>query len=169
VLESLCQGAVNCLLVCWPGRQPEGTLSRLIIHFVCTNVLTPRTAAVYGPLTTLNLYVLGMTLVGDEERTYGGFLGSVFYHAVVARDGAPFIFSALLDLRRAADDTPRSSEYTPQKKFTLLALSRLVAPSPWSWSMGTRAGLKALGTAAAARHALYDLDVLAVLVLALEA
>jgi hypothetical protein len=118
----------------------------------------------------LNLYVLGVAFVGDEEGSYGGFLGSVFYHQVVARDdGAPFLFSALLDLRRAADDTPRSSEYTPQKMFTLLALSRLVAPSPWSWSMGTRAGLKALGTAAAARHALYDLDVLAVLVLTLEA
>jgi hypothetical protein len=24
--------------------------------------------------------------VGEEERTYGGFLGSVFYQAVLARD-----------------------------------------------------------------------------------
>jgi hypothetical protein len=42
-------------------------------------------------------------------------------------------------------------------------------PSPGSWSKGTRAGLKALVTAAAAMHALYDLDVLAVFVLGFEA
>jgi hypothetical protein len=35
--------------------------------------------------------------------------------------------------------------------------------------MGTRAGLKALGAAAATRHAFYDLDGLAVLVLTLKA
>lgn len=120
------------MLVCWPRRQPEGALPRLIVHFVGANVLAPRAAAVYGPLTTLNLYVLGVALVGDEEGTYGGFLGSVFYHPVAARDDvAPFLFSALLDHRRTARDTPRASEYVRHKKLTLLAPPRLVVPSPW--------------------------------------
>jgi hypothetical protein len=30
---------------------------------------------------------LCVTLVSNEEGTYGGFLGSVFYHAVLAHDG----------------------------------------------------------------------------------
>ena len=70
-----------------PWRQPEGALPRLIIHFIGVDVLTPPAAAVYGPLTTLNLNVLRVTLVSNEEGTYGGFLGSVVYRAVVPHDG----------------------------------------------------------------------------------
>ena len=88
--DSLPQRTTSRLLVSWPRRQPEGALSRLVVHFAGANILTPCAPAVYGPLTTLNLYVLGVAFMGDEEGTYGGFLGPVFYHAVVARDdGAP--------------------------------------------------------------------------------
>jgi hypothetical protein len=34
----------------------------------------------------LDLHVLGVPLVGEEEGSYGGFLRSLFYQAVVAND-----------------------------------------------------------------------------------
>jgi hypothetical protein len=39
------------------------------------------------PRTTLDFDVSGVTLVGYEESSYGGFLLAFFYQAVVVHDG----------------------------------------------------------------------------------
>jgi hypothetical protein len=44
-------------------------------------------AAVDRPRTALDFDVSGMTLMGQEERPYGGFLLAFFYHAAVVHYG----------------------------------------------------------------------------------
>jgi hypothetical protein len=50
------------------------------------DIVAARAAAVDAPRAALNLDLLGMTLVSHEERPYGGFLMTFFYHVVVAHD-----------------------------------------------------------------------------------
>src|ERR671921_2199409 len=75
------------LLVLLPRRQIERLLPRLVIHLVGVDVLTALAVAVDGPRAPLYLYVLGVAFVSYEERSYGGFLGTFFYHLVVVHDG----------------------------------------------------------------------------------
>jgi hypothetical protein len=58
-------------------------LPRLVIHLVGVDVSTAIAAAVDGPCTSRELYVLGVTFVSYEERFYGGLLVAFFYHMVV--------------------------------------------------------------------------------------
>ena len=50
------------------------------------DIVAARATAVDGPRAALNLDLLGMALVSQEERRYGGFLMAFFYHVVVAHD-----------------------------------------------------------------------------------
>ncbi len=80
-------GSPYPLLRLWPRREPQSPLSRLVIHLVGVDVVTPRAATIDSPLTTLNLYVLRVPFMSDEEGTYGGFLVAFFYQAVATHDG----------------------------------------------------------------------------------
>src|SRR5215212_577149 len=84
------RGLAQPLLRLRPRRQPERPLPRLVIHLVGVDVLTTPAAAVNRPRTSLNLYLLGVTLVSYEEGTYGSFLGAFLYHVMVAHDGCLF-------------------------------------------------------------------------------
>src|ERR687889_167325 len=76
------------LILLLPRRQPdERLLPRPVIHLVGVDVLTALAVAVDGPRAPLYLYVLGVAFVSYEERSYGGFLGTFFYHLVVVHDG----------------------------------------------------------------------------------
>jgi hypothetical protein len=75
------------LLIILPRRQIERLLSRLVIHFVGVDVVTALAVAVDGPRAPLYHYVLGVAFVSYEERSYGGFLGTFFYHLVMVHDG----------------------------------------------------------------------------------
>jgi len=70
-----------------PRRQPDRPLPGVVVHLVDADIVTARAAAVDRPRTALDFDVLGMILVGYEERSYGGFLLAFFYHAVVVHDG----------------------------------------------------------------------------------
>jgi hypothetical protein len=62
-------------------------LPRLVIHLVGVDLSTALAAAVDGPRTSLDLYLLGVGFVSPEERFYGGFLIVFFYQMVVVHDG----------------------------------------------------------------------------------
>lgn len=59
----------------------------LVIHLKGVDSFTASAAAVYGPRTSPNLYVLGVAFVGHQERSYGGFLVVRSYDMMVAHDG----------------------------------------------------------------------------------
>ena len=50
------------------------------------DIIAARATTVDAPRPALDLDLLGMTLVSHEERPYGGFLMTFFYHVVVAHD-----------------------------------------------------------------------------------
>jgi hypothetical protein len=55
---------IRKLVLILPRRQPERSLPGLVIDLVGVDVFTARAAAVDGPRTPLNLYILGVALVG---------------------------------------------------------------------------------------------------------
>jgi hypothetical protein len=55
---------IRKLVLILSRRQPNSLLPGLVIHLVGVDILTARAAAVDGPRTSLNLYVLGVALVG---------------------------------------------------------------------------------------------------------
>jgi hypothetical protein len=61
--------------------------SSLVIHLKGVDIFTASAAAVYGPRTSPNLYVLSVAFVGHQERSYGGFLVARSYDMMVTHDG----------------------------------------------------------------------------------
>jgi hypothetical protein len=82
----LCVLPLRQLPILLPRWQFKRPLPGLVIHLVGVDLLTARAAAVDGPRTSLNLYVLGVAFVCLEERFYGRLLSAFFYHMVVVHE-----------------------------------------------------------------------------------
>jgi hypothetical protein len=102
------------------------------------DIVAARATTVDAPGAALDLDLLGMTLVSHEERPYGGFLMTFFYHVVVAHDEStrpPLV--RLISLAVAGCTTGSPRPLVPMLSCCgtrfLASTPPRVAPSLWVW------------------------------------
>ena len=116
-----------------PWWQPEGPLPYFVIHLVGADVVTARTPAVDGPRASLDFHVLGVSLVGYQERHYGGFLFAFFYLTVVAQDGAFSSSCPSCPAARSKTSVPGDPHENSRLRYWLPASPLDKRPSAGTW------------------------------------